>query len=201
MSDSGDEKKGAYADDDNLFPKPCTNKHCGNLTHYSRKPFDEGQSRYAYPARYCKLADKYGKKRNAKCVVKKWKPNHVLDNEKFWDRDIKMQKDVASLANEWNKLKRVKKSFIVLKPILSQSRAKNTNPNNEKEVQTNELVVIEDYLEGDFVKWNSNSGWVNDKYVYSPIQAFCHWTYHYSNGKYLFSDAQGLLNINTILNT
>ena len=54
-----------------------------------------------------------------------------------------------------------------------------------------EYVCIEDYLYGKFIKWNSNSGWISDD-IDSSIQSFCHWTYHYSNGKLLYCDAQGI---------
>ena len=56
-----------------------------------------------------------------------------------------------------------------------------------------EHVTVEDYLPGKFTKWNSNSGWTCDED--RIIQAFCHWTWHYSNGKYLYCDAQGMYTV------
>ena len=63
-----------------------------------------------------------------------------------------------------------------------------------------EYVWIEDYLHGKFIKWNSNSGWFS-KDIDSSIQSFCHWTYHYSKGKYLYCDAQGIRTPNSYILT
>ena len=60
----------------------------------------------------------------------------------------------------------------------------------EHDVHYSEQVLVEDYLVGDFIKWNSNSGWT--QHEGSMIQAFCHWTYHYTDGKILLCDAQGM---------
>ena len=51
-------------------------------------------------------------------------------------------------------------------------------------------MLAEPYLEGVFTKWNSNSGYVDD--YNASVQAFCHWSYDYSNGEYLMCDAQGV---------
>ena len=187
----GDEKQASYADDDDLFPKPCTKKGCNLLSHHKGKPFAAGTFRYAYRARYCKAAVKYGKKLNGKCVVKKWIKKHVFDKD-CWKRDVKMSETAAKFVSSWNKLNKVKKSFIVLTPILTEDVTENTNPNNKDQIQKGEWVTNEDYLDGKFEKWNSNSGWINENFAKSSIQAFCHWTYHYTEGNFLFCDAQGL---------
>mmetsp|Transcript_13234 Transcript_13234/g.20034 ORF Transcript_13234/g.20034 Transcript_13234/m.20034 type:complete len:590 (+) Transcript_13234:47-1816(+) len=74
----------------------------------------------------------------------------------------------------------LKKHFEILDPA--------QQVNNQ--IKSGEVVMIEDFLSGEFLKWNSNSGWVGDENV--TVQAFCHWTYHYSKGEFLFCDAQGV---------
>ena len=54
-----------------------------------------------------------------------------------------------------------------------------------KSIANGEIILIEDYLKGTFLKWNSNSGWMLTNELDVSVQAFCHWTYHYSKGKYL----------------
>ena len=70
----------------------------------------------------------------------------------------------------------------------SNNKASSRYRNNEP--AEGELVLVEDYLDGKFEKWNSNSGWFGEENI--SIQAFCHWTYHYTDGKLLFCDAQGI---------
>ena len=60
----------------------------------------------------------------------------------------------------------------------------------ENEMCHTEQIIVEDYLDGKFRKWNSNSGWFGTCDVNASVQAFCHWTYHYTRGKLLFCDAQ-----------
>eukprot|EP01083_Nonionella_stella_P080807 222178_1 len=49
--------------------------------------------------------------------------------------------------------------------------------------------LVEDYLPN-FVKFNSNTMCI-DRFSNLCIQAFSHWTYHHSNGEYMFVDCQG----------
>ena len=44
------------------------------------------------------------------------------------------------------------------------------------------------------------NGWQNED-DNNTIQAFCHWSYHYSKGKYLFCDAQGIKKCNKYILT
>ena len=60
------------------FGTPCCNPSCDTHSHYAEPSFAEGAFRYAFKARYCRGAIKYGKKVGQKCVVKKYKHNHVL---------------------------------------------------------------------------------------------------------------------------
>ena len=101
-------------------------------------------------------------------------------------------------------ISKLKKKYKILKPIhctCLRPKVKNNGVSDEKnqkiivEYKTKELaqrerVIIEDFLDGKFRKWNSNSGWFGEENI--SIQAFCHWTYHYTDGKLLFCDAQGI---------
>lgn len=60
-----------------------------------------------------------------------------------------------------------------------------------------EIVLVEKYIDGEFVKANSNTGWTGwcggsyNKEKHQVAQAFSHWTYHVSGGRYLVCDLQG----------
>ena len=61
---------------------------------------------------------------------------------------------------------------------------------------------IEEYLDGEFIKFNSNGGMVNEEKYTSTLDAFSHWTYQATNEYLLISDLQGFnLNKDTFLLT
>ena len=71
-------------------------------------------------------------------------------------------------------------------------RKENEAAEENDKILVGELVIMEPYLNGEFTKWNSNGGWQNPDAIESSVQAFCHWSYHYSNEELLFCDAQGI---------
>ena len=139
---------------------------------------------------------------------------HVMAGEEY-DGDIKCCELASKLVKEWNKMNVVDKDYEMIMPSLArrdttgwelllllnvlfdrEDEIKRMLEEFEKsheqgdEVGFGEVVIIEDYLPGTFVKWNSNSGW--HKTFDVSVQAFCHWTYHISRGHYLFCDAQSI---------
>jgi len=87
----------------------------------------------------------------------------------------------------------VNKEFVVLKSTQRTCRRSFkslSDDDHEDKIVLDEKILIEKWLDGKFEKWNSNSGHADDHSL--SVQALCHWTYHYSDGKYLFCDAQGV---------
>ena len=169
-------------------------KECPAPIEYARRHFAEGKFRYVLKGKVClKGVKQCGKPFGQRVVIKKWKEKHVFDAQ-FFERDLRVAGLAMKLAEKWNKkYSKSNRTIRVLKPISMKDgtpRKKNAEHTKESEVAFNERVLVEDYLDGKFTKWNSNSGWVYHKS--SIIQAFCHWTYHYSNGAILFCDAQGI---------
>jgi hypothetical protein len=60
----------------------------------------------------------------------------------------------------------------------------------------NQCMSLEPFMSGAYVKYNSNSGYVNDENANCPInmaaQAFSHFTFERSQGKFLVCDVQGV---------
>ena len=61
-----------------------------------------------------------------------------------------------------------------------------------KRVYREEWIMIEPYLDGEFTKFNSNTGAVPRKFANHVLQAFSHFTYHISGGQMVFADVQGV---------
>lgn len=54
-------------------------------------------------------------------------------------------------------------------------------------------MLIEPFLRGGtYEKFNSNFGYASKHQDHEIIQAFSHWTYHYSDGRHLVCDLQGV---------
>jgi len=83
------------------------------------------------------------------------------------------------LAKLWNKQRFANKAIMVILPQVYERS------------ESQETVLVEPYLEGEFQKWNSNNGWASSEGG-EMMQAFSHWTYHETDGKQLVCDLQGL---------
>lgn len=53
-------------------------------------------------------------------------------------------------------------------------------------------VAVEDILEGNYDKFVSNGGWVNEDVPTNGPPAFAHYSYHITNGEMLVCDLQGI---------
>lgn len=51
-------------------------------------------------------------------------------------------------------------------------------------------TLLPDYE--NFKKWNTNCGYVNEKDYSATLDAFCHWTYDFTNGYLVVVDLQGI---------
>lgn len=49
--------------------------------------------------------------------------------------------------------------------------------------------LVEPFIDGTYIKFNSNSGYADEDYAY--MQALSHFTYHFTNGRYVVCDLQG----------
>lgn len=52
-------------------------------------------------------------------------------------------------------------------------------------------VLVEPFIKGNYAKFNSNSGWVNDKCEHRLMQALSHFSFHFTDGQRLLCDLQG----------
>eukprot|EP01084_Bolivina_argentea_P087462 157972_1 len=151
------------------------------------KPFSNGACRYAYKG----YESESGNLMSTKSVVIKKFIDETAYSSNDWKGDVKCYKKCIEFINEWNKLGIVNKKYIMYEPIIIKAGTDCAVDHDKKEsIEQGEYIMVERYLEGEYEKWNSNSGWFVNQSM--SIQAFCHWTYHYSKGNFLMCDAQGV---------
>ena len=153
------------------------------ITH--NKPFSEGACRYAYHALYTKYhgTQPHGKK----AIVKKLK-DFTCWQRQDWDQELKLAEKAKSLVDLWNTTRAIEKRYILYVPEVTQMFKCSISG----DFTEGEWISVEPYIEGDYIKWNSNSGAFRDEKL--SVHAFCHWTYHQSGGNLLLCDAQGVRN-------
>ena len=150
-----------------------------------QKPFSAGACRYAYHALYTiySKSQPHGKK----AVVKKLKDFTCWDR-KDWDHELKLAEKAKYLVDLWNKTGSIEKKYVIHVPEVSKVQKVSTSG----DFQEGEWITIEPYIEGEYIKWNSNSGCFREEKL--SVHAFCHWTYHQSKRTLLLCDAQGVRN-------
>ena len=69
-----------------------------------------------------------------------------------------------------------------------------STPDNTTRPKLNEYLLVEDYLEGEFEKYISNTGHVNPICCmdYMLMPAFTHWSWVYTQGQLMITDLQGV---------
>ena len=143
-----------------------------------RNPFAEGAQRIAY----------YGKE----CTFE------VTKSVVF--------KEYKYLGGGLNKLDRYKEEMEIqsIAAFLAQMFKRRAPASCKEVVFTKALVVSfhkrpkpfycsqEPWIDGSYVKYNSNCGFVNKNEYTATLNAFSHWTHHYTNGYLMVVDLQGV---------
>ena len=170
------------------------------LATFNPHPFAEGSTKQSHEGIYGDDAplDKYGRP----AVIKKLKnasnKSRMAIKHDFHN-DIETHQLTAKYASIWNQMNANAndpnhKTIHVQIPFITQIEIKRNRLMHWfgfNSVHSNgEYITVEDYLQGKFEKFNSNTGW--HKCEKSSINAFSHWTYHHSNGQHLVCDLQGV---------
>jgi Alpha-kinase family/von Willebrand factor type A domain len=164
------------ADDDNITMSTT------QLTIHKRSmPFAQGAMRVVSYARTAASTSRF--------VVKSFKKGgkrlaHLAE-------DMRCQAMCKAFALEFNALSGEEIDFIVTTCLRSKSGM----------TSNDEYMSLEPFIEGDYVKYNNNSGYVNEDKPDDPFsqaaQAFSHFTFERSRGRFLVSDLQGVSHILT----
>ncbi len=155
-------------------------------TTFANLSFAAGTSRRAFRAMRWKPASKYGRK----AVVKEYKDSFSWA-QGDWDTAVKIYEKAKELARQFNEESQTNYPIHIVdydvQEVIGQP-APNMTPKH------GEFVLVEDYLEGNFQKFISNTGWVKPQCLttYISMPAIAHWTWVRSNGQLMVTDLQGV---------
>eukprot|EP00798_Chlamydomonas_sp_ICE-L_P013514 gene13514-19378_t len=125
----------------------------------------------------CSIYHDWKKAQN--CVTKRYK-KHVKKSMYF--TDVLVQMDAKWLSEEYNKTD-PPKPVDVMEAVLVEFKDRPHSP----------IYSVEMLMEGDYVKYNSNSGFVlGDNLLRHTPQAFSHFTYSLTKGQKICVDIQGV---------
>jgi hypothetical protein len=183
----------------------CIEPRDDGFCYFSRfedRPFASGNCRYAYKGTLVNNHD--GARYNGSpIVVKVFKGEYAKDHG-AWNADISASKKANEFARLFNEKHFINRNLYFPIPYVAKMDKRagywylgfigveydmTTNP-----VGSSEYVAMEEYLSGNYIKFNNNYGHVNDDVNSSTMPAFSHWTFHESNGALLVCDLQGVLN-------
>ena len=143
------------------------------------EPFAEGRFRYAFKGVFKEPPSKEGQK----VVVKKFKDSYIWERN-GWDTTMKLYSTAANYANSFGR--NIEYSDCFLGNIAKVG--------DSTKLKLDEYVANEEYLEGTFVKWCNNYGYVSSEArgVDQILTAFMHWTWARSKGHEMVADIQGV---------
>jgi len=119
------------------------------------------------------------KKDSNNYVAKSYMDSKVARNTYF--EDVKLQMDAKLWGEEYNRHNPPKKVDIFMMAVLEMI----DRPRNP-------LFHIEHYIDGEYVKYNSNSGYVENRLARQTPHAFSHFTFERSGHELIVVDVQGV---------
>lgn len=146
-----------------------------------KEPFAEGAMRECY--RLKKLSNfshNQDWSRDSNNYVAKSYMDPGVQNETYYE-DVKLQMDAKLWGEEFNRHNPPKKVDIFMMAVLEFHERANKP-----------LFHIEHYIDGDYIKYNSNSGFVENRMARQTPHAFSHFTFERSGHELIVVDVQGV---------
>lgn len=140
--------------------------------------FTDGICKDAYKARMTSP-------RKCDVVIKTPKKEYPMQRKDF-DMEVKKAEVAEELAKAFNKEFGTSRPLHYRQPIVMKVITGPQSP-----FESGSYVLVEAYLEGEFIRWNNNWDYVNEEDK-SSLQAFSHFTFEKTNGKLLICDIQGV---------
>ena len=164
--------------------------------------FAEGVSRYAFRGEIQSKGPANGKK----VVVKVFK-KEIAKKLSHWTADFSASKKAQAYARKFNEVVRQKNiqaaeiSFKI--PIILQVKELSKfywfflfpGADDQRFVLQGEYVALEDFIPGNYQKFNSNGGY-EDESISKLLLTFCHWTWEVSGHNFMICDLQGVKSAN-----
>lgn len=151
-------------------------------------PFAEGGFRWVAKGTYTE-----GARAGEPCVCKWFKSGHV-DEESFFDLDIKAMDKAHDLVKEWNGKHMIDKIVMVNIPEVWTFDQQSGSLCGKK--------VLQEPFINNYQKFNSNTGWADTETPWPRVmQALSHFSYHASSGQFVLCDLQGGVYSNAVVLT
>lgn len=166
----------------------------GYLT-FDMKPFAEGGFREAFKAKVDHGKGSYlGFEEGSELVIKAMKPELWNRGIRLTQKDVDMQNEAAKLADKFTeKVKPTKGgktcNLYCRTCKLDPCREDFTNSKGNVIFRKGENTSVEQIVNGEWEKFNSNSGWSSGNATLPD--AFSHWTWVETGGDMLVCDLQG----------
>jgi hypothetical protein len=194
-------KKRSIAASSNQFSTPGGKRrkttpitsNLSNYCEYLEEKWDQGKFRWVHKGMYAPdpmIPGHDGGPQNGElCVLKEFKTGSVYERS-FFKNDIKAVDKAGEIIDAFNVAFNpyfsrcydtgIKEVLLNRPCVWEDTKADSTGKKKKK--------LVEPMLEGTFLKFNSNSGYVNGA---DFMQALSHFSYHHTGGKYLLCDLQG----------
>jgi hypothetical protein len=141
---------------------------------FNSERFAEGNFRNVFKGSYTG-----GARTGEACVMKEFKSGCVYEKA-FFENDIKAVKKAGEIIEAFNELGLVSKKIYLNEPeVWTGLRGRITS----------QMILVESFIRGEFIKFNSNSGYVKDDS--DTMQALSHFSFHHTQGQFLLCDLQG----------
>jgi len=166
---------------------------CNGTLNFDKESFSEGSFRQAYKARVSKGTIS-GFAEGNQLVLKCMKPEYFNTGWKISYKDAAMQEEVVRLAESFNAEVQPTKGdgscniHVRAARIYTMTEDK-LNSKGKPYLRKGEIIALEQLINGEWEKFNSNSGWSSGKS--SLPDAFSHWTWVHTGGEMLVCDLQG----------
>lgn len=145
------------------------------------KPFAHGAMRECYRMKkLSNFSQSHEWNRDSNNYVAKCYMDENVSRETYFE-DVKLQMDAKLWAEEYNRHNPPKKVDIYMMAILEFHDRKGKP-----------LFHIEHYIDGEYIKYNSNSGFVETSAVRQTPHAFSHFTFERSGHELIVVDIQGV---------
>ena len=141
----------------------------------SETPFAYGAFRSVCEGEYTE-----GRQSGEPCVLKKFIKGGVFE-DRYFSEDIKAVGRSKDIIHAFNTAGFVNKTMYMNEAAVWRHLEPDANGRHE-------CVLVEPKIEGEFVKFNSNTGYTNGADV---MQALSHFSYHHTNGQEVLCDLQG----------
>ena len=165
---------------------------------FGTEHFDSGVSRLAFKG----ILRGSGPKKDKRCVVKVFKDEYAENIDllvpdlysSIWAKDLATEFNDIHLPQLNLKEGPVQMKFIIpMMAKVDETTMTKTDTNHRKnnKIAKQEYVAIEEFIEGDYVKFNSNAGYENQE-LSELMPAFTHWTWEKKDRKMMVCDLQGM---------